>query len=151
MDYEVNEDTLAVIPFSNKSKILEVENEYVVDVDPYQVLEYSCEYFGSSIDGRLKGTKKMLGSIYKAPIIVEESKNLIFFPTSSPLLYENIWISLKNIINYTKEGKKTRINFKNNKSLLVNVPFFSIDNQILRASRLESILNKRKNDKKTNF
>lgn len=151
MDYEINEDTLAILPLSNKSKVIEVENEYIIDKDPYKILEYSCEYFGSSISGRLKGTKNMLGSIYKAPIIVEESKNLIFFPTSSPLLCENMWISLKNIIDYKKEGPKTRINFKNNKTLLLDVPYFSIDNQILRASRLESIINKRKDIKKTNF
>ena len=147
MDYEINESTLAVIPYLNKTKVIEADNEYVIDQSPYKILEYSCEYFGSSLSGRLKGTKNMLGSIYKAPIIVEESKEIIFFPTSSPTGYENMWISLKNITNYKKDGNKTIINFINNKNLTVDVPYFSIDNQILRASRLESILSKRKDKK----
>lgn len=147
MDYEINESTLAVIPYLNKTKVIETDNEYVIDQSPYKILEYSCEYFGSSLSGRLKGTKNMLGSIYKAPIIIEESKEIIFFPTSSPTGYENMWISLKNIINYQKDGNKTVINFVNNKKLTVDVPYFSIDNQILRASRLESILSKRKDKK----
>lgn len=147
MDYEINESTLAVIPYLNKTKVIEIDNEYVIDQSPYKILEYSCEYFGSSLSGRLKGTKNMLGSIYKAPIIVEESKEIIFFPTSSPTGYENMWISLKNITNYKKDGNKTIINFINNKNLTVDVPYFSIDNQILRASRLESILSKRKDKK----
>lgn len=151
MNYEVNEDTLAIIPYQNGTKIIERDNEYIIDCNPYKVMEYSCEYFGSSIDGRIKGTKNMLGSIYKAPIIIEESKNLIFFPTSSPNVYENNWISLKNVIGYKKEGNKTKIIFRNNKELLVDIPYLSIDNQVLRASRLESILSKRKNSEKNDL
>ena len=149
MNYEINRDTLAILPIENdRSRIVERHNEYIIDYNPHQVMEHSCEYFGSSLDGRLYASKSMLGSIYKAPVVVEESRNIIFFPTSSPLLSGNVWISLNNIEKYEKELEKTKISFKDGKEIIVDIPFSSIENQILRSARLESILRSRKNTEK---
>ncbi len=151
MNYEINNETLAILPINeNQSKIIELNNEYIIDSSPYQVMEHSCNYFGSSLQGRCEGTKSMLGSIYKAPILVEDSRNIVFFPTMSPNLQNNSWISLNNIKSYEQEDFKTYIYFDNNKKIEVDVPYLSIENQILRASRLNSIYNKRKNYEKSN-
>ena len=51
MNYEINEGTLAVMPDTNdsrKSKILQDRKEYIIDSKPYEVMDYSCKYFGSS-------------------------------------------------------------------------------------------------------
>ena len=145
MKYEINSDTLIILPEVNyQAKVLERENEYLVETTPFKIMEHSCEYFGSSLEGRQKGSKNMIGSIYKTPILVEESRNLIFFPTISPSLEENIWISFNNIEKYYKEGNKTKVIFKNNKELVLDIPYHSFDNQVLRGARLESITRKRK-------
>ena len=60
------------------------------------IIENSCEYFGSSYLGRHEGTKKLIGITHKAPIIIEESKNLIYFPTTSPRLTDCVWIKYIN-------------------------------------------------------
>ena len=149
MNYEINRDTLAILPIEHdKSRVVEKHNEYIVDLSPYQVMEHSCEYFGSSLNGRLSASKSMLGSIYKAPVLVEESRNIIFFPTSSPLLSGNVWISLNNIEKYEKVCEQTKIIFKDGKEVLVDIPYSSIENQILRSARLESIVRNRKNIEK---
>jgi competence protein ComK len=145
MDYEVNRGTLVIFPTEQgKSKVIEKDNEYIVDQKPYCVMEHSCSYFGSSLNGRLSGSKNMLGTIYKAPILVEESNNIIFFPTNSPKSSENIWISLNNIEKYEKKDNKTVIYFNNHKQIEIDIPYFSIDNQILRSAMLESMIKKRK-------
>ncbi len=149
MDYEVNEETLAIIPYGkNKSRVIEYDDEYIFNREPFSIMEYSCEYFGSSLEGRMIGSKSMLGTVYRVPLIIEETKSLIFFPTKSPNSVTNIWISLNNIASYRKLDKKTLIIFKNNKELLLDVPYSSIDNQILRATRLECLSKARKNVKK---
>lgn len=151
MIYEINPETLAILPISEtKSKVVELNNEYLVDFSPYEIMEHSCNYFGSSLQGRFEGSKNMLGSIYKAPILVEDSRNLIFFPTMSPTLENNSWISLNNIKEYTQEDLKTYIYFDNNKKIEIDIPYLSVENQVLRASRLNSIYNKRKNYEKSN-
>ena len=87
MDYEINEGTLAVVSLgSSKSKIYEDKKEYIVDSTPFEIIDYSCKYFGSSYEGRKEGTKSILHIDYKVPIIIEGTNNLIFFPTSSPYL-----------------------------------------------------------------
>ena len=79
MNYEINEGTLAVMPDTNdsrKSKILEDRKEYIIDSKPYEVMDYSCKYFGSSYEGRKEGTKAVLDINYKVPIIVENSMKM---------------------------------------------------------------------------
>ena len=80
--YEINKDTYAVISVNeNITKVIENEGEYLINTSSYNVMENSCEYYGSSYTGRLRGTKAILGSTYKVPIIIEETNDLIFFPT----------------------------------------------------------------------
>ena len=92
----------------------------------------------------------MLGSIYKPPIFVEESRKIIFFPTTSPRQISNIWLSLNNLVSYEKlDENKTIVYFSNNKKIVLNIPYLSMDNQVLRATRLEAIHNRRKNEIKS--
>ena len=146
--YEVNEETLAVIGIGKKqAKILEREKEYLINDSAYEVMDYSCQYFGSSYNGRVDGSKKMLGANYKLPIIVEESSELIFFPISSPENMKCIWISLKWYQDIIDEGKKTYIVLKNGKKIESFMSKSSVKNQIMRASRLNLVLNERKMNK----
>lgn len=147
MNYEINEGTLAVIPIeSRKSKVLEDGEEYIIECTPYEILDYSCKYFGSSYEGRKEGTKSILNINYKVPIVVENSRNLIFFPTNSPSSEDCIWISLKNIKKIVEEDFNcTKIEFNSGVSIVVPISKRTIENQILRASRLDLIMRDRKN------
>lgn len=146
-EYEVNRDTLAVIGISDqKSKVLEGTNEYIVEKSAYEIMDDSCRYYGSSYQGRIDGTKQILASHYKLPVIVEESNQIIFFPIESIYLPKCCWISLHNYqkASLTADNKKTEIVFKNGKKIYTKISCHSIDSQILRACKLESILNSRK-------
>lgn len=149
MDYEVNYDTQVILPIEgSKSKVIESDNEYVVNQTVQEVLEHSCEYFGSSYEGRKEGTRKMLGITHKSPIIVEESQKMIFFPTTSPERIDCIWINLEKIERYYKvDNKKSAIIFKNGDKLEFDVSFGSLSNQILRATRLKFVLDERTSKK----
>lgn len=150
-NYEINEDTLAVISTSfKKAKIIEKDTEYHVESSGYEVMDYSCQYFGSSYQGRVLGSKNLLKANYKLPVIVEETKNMIFFPTTTPTGEDCCWISLKDVKNYEALGKNTVIYFKNGAQIVVPTSKASIENQILRSSRLACILEERKNVKKAN-
>ncbi len=146
MKYEINNDTLAIIPLnSNNSKIIEQENEYFIESESFSVIEHSCEYFGSTYEGRYKGTKNISGITHKSPIIIEDTNKIIFFPTTSPRNSDCIWISLNNILNYEK-GKNvgtSKIIFKNGSILNLDISYGSLTNQIFRASRLKYLLEER--------
>lgn len=137
MDYEITFDTQVILPVeNNSSRIIENNESYVINVPPMQVLEHSCEYFGSSFNGRKEGTKKLLGITHKSPIIVEESRKIIFFPTTSPDRIDCVWINLEKVNKYYKSSSKKSI-------IEFDVSIGSLTNQIMRASRLKYILEER--------
>ncbi len=145
MNYEINYNTQLILPIGEfESKVIEHDEEYVVNNSVQEILEHSCEYFGSSYEGRKDGTRKMLGITHKSPIIVEESRKMIFFPTTSPERQDCIWINLEKIEKYYKiDNGKSAILFKNGDILEFDISFGSLSNQILRATRLKFILDER--------
>ncbi len=147
--YEINKDTVALIPKDDKKTIVyEVDNSFVVNKSPLKIMESSCEYFGSSLEGRQTGTSSLVGFTHKVPVIVEESFGLIFFPTLSPRNNECSWISYEHVFKPDKFKDKTIVELKNGKKILVDVSTAIIDNQLYRCSRLKETLNVRKIYKK---
>lgn len=147
MNYEISKGTLAIVPNKkNNSLVYEDDNRYIVNQTPFSIMEESCKYFGSTYEGRKIGAKEILGAEYKVPIVVEDSDNLIVFPTTSPLADDCVWISLKRIKNIEKiDSNNTKIIFDNNKEIIVPCSYRTIENQISRASRLDLILRNHKN------
>lgn len=144
-NYEINEETIALMPLDEKNtQVYEVDNCFLVNKEANKIIEDSCEYFGSSYEGRKKGTTKLTGITHKVPIIVEESKNIIFFPIASPRLKDCAWIALNHIDSYKKDDIYSSVNFKNKKNLLLNISYGSFDNQVLRATKLDSMFRNRK-------
>ncbi len=143
-EYEINKHTLAIIPISEtKSRVIEKENELIINLPTLKIIDDSCRFFGSSYEGRFIGTKNLTGISYKSPIIIEETKKIIFFPTKSPRISTCAWISFNNVVNYEPIENEVIIKFYGGKTLNLNISYLTIDNQILRSTRLESILTKR--------
>ncbi len=146
MKYELSNGTLAIVPNEQDSSLVyEDDDRYIIEQSPYKIMEESCKYFGSTYEGRKDSAKEILGAEYKVPIIVEDSDNLVVFPTTSPQSPECVWISLKRVKSFEKiDACNTKIIFDNNKELIVPCSYRSIENQVSRASRLDYILRKRK-------
>ena len=147
MNYEISRGTLAIVPNEgDSSMIYEDETQYIVPEKPFKIMEDSCKYFGSTYEGRKNGARDILGAEYKVPIVIEDSSNLIVFPTTSPSAEDCAWISLKHVKKIVKiDNCNTKILFNNGTEIIVNCSFRSIENQISRASRLDLILRNHKN------
>lgn len=143
-EYEINAQTLAIIPIGEeKSKVIEVNGDFIINASPIKIVDDSCKFFGSSYEGRFSGTKTLTGISHKSPIIVEESRRIIFFPTKSPRVSSCIWLSFNNIADYDGDGKDSIVRFSCGKTLHLHTSYAIIDNQVLRATRLESVLGRR--------
>lgn len=144
--YFINRATCAIIPIDKEvSEVYELNDSYIVDKSVKEIIDESCKYFGCSYKGRYEGSKKVLNMNYKLPIVVEEFHNLIFFPTSSPRFHECIWLSLNNISTYERQDKETKIIFNSEREMILDISYYSVENQIFRATMLESLLRKRRN------
>ena len=146
MEYEINKGTLAIMPNENESSLVyEDEDRFLIEQSPFQIMEESCMYFGSTYEGRKESARSILGAEYKVPVIVEDTDNLIVFPTTSPKSDDCIWISLKRVKNFERiDNSNTKVIFDNNKEIIVPVSYRTLENQISRASRLDFMMRKRK-------
>lgn len=143
--YEIGVNTLAVVGMGqNEAKIVESEGDFIINSKAYEVMDHSCCYYGSSYSGRTEGSREILKCEYKLPIIIEETREIIFFPTQSPSTDSCIWLSLENIDYVDGDSKGCTIYFKNDHSLFISRSKDSIENQIYRATRLKYLLSERK-------
>jgi len=143
-NYEINNSTIALIFNNDKTIVYEKNKRFIVNLTPNQIVKYSCEYFGSSYKGRIEGTKKLTGITHKSPIIIEESNEIIFFPLTSPRNKECSWIRNKYISSYKKCENRCILLTINGDKIEIECSYEIINNQILRSSRLESIIRYRK-------
>ena len=140
-EYEINSATQAIVPINdNQSMIYEEESEYVVDIPANKIINYNCNFYGSSYIGRCEGTKSLIGIKSKIPIIIEESRNIIFFLTTSIRSKQSFWIELINIDSYYKDEKNSYILFKDGRKLHLDISYFSLENQYYRSIMLKSKL-----------
>ena len=145
LDYEITTKTCAVKYRDERScTVIEGENEIIINKPINKYLNYNCNYFGSSLEGRLKSSQMILGMKYKLPIIIEESREIVFFPTSSPRKHNCTWISLGNIEKYEKDDLSTVVTFTSGKKYKFDISLESFENQLLRASKLLLNLKNRK-------
>lgn len=145
MDYEINTATLAIVPIDeNTSKVYEEEEEYIINKSSNAIIKDNCEFYGSSYEGRCIGTKALTGIKTKYPIIIEESRNIIFFPTTSTRTHQSSWIALNKIKSYSQKKNKSKIEFKNDSKVDFDISYYSLDNQVCRATMLKSKLYDRK-------
>lgn len=145
-EYEINAETLLIIPYGkNKSKVYEFNEEFIVNLESLEIIKNSCLYFGCTYDGRRESVKNIIGVDMKVPILVEESRNIIFFPTNSCINKNSIWISFQNLVKYDKINDfSTVLYFGRNKKFDVDVKYKLVDNQYIRCNKLNSFLEKRK-------
>ena len=145
-DYEIGLNTVAIIPLDeNTSRVYEDEEEYIVKKSANSIIKSNCEFYGSSYEGRCVGTKYLTGIKSKFPIIIEESRNIIFFPTSSTREKQSAWLALSKIKTYRKNYKKNcDVIFNNDSRISLDISYYSLDNQIVRAIMLKTKLYERK-------
>ena len=144
-EYEINASTLVILPIEEeKCRVYEYDRDFIVKRKSTKIINDSCMFFGSSLNGRQYGTKKLINVAVKAPIIIEESKKIIFFPTTSPRQDNCTWISFNNLVKYEKNEDKTILTFKNNKQIELDLSYNIVDNQIVRCIKLVKAFIKRK-------
>ena len=143
--YEIDLSTVMLIGIDeSKTKVVTLDDEFIIDIDSKKIMDNSCKFFGSSLSDRVNMTKRLVGIKSKSPIIVEDSRNIIFFPLKSVRDKCNIWISFNNLEKYVKNGDKTAFVFKNNKRVVIDFSYYIIDNQVTRSLMLDYEVKKRR-------
>lgn len=150
--------TLAVLSQKTESGelitcILDERLEYVLSIPPTKVMEKACEYYGSSLEGRLAGARSVSGFMYKSPIAVDPSLDMYFFPTSSPRNKTCSWLAHTHIDNVhpTNNKKSSQIIFKNGRDIILPVSYVSMEKQLARAAQYRFALESRQSIQNGHF
>ncbi|KAA6453417.1 competence protein ComK [Bacillus swezeyi] len=141
--YEVNSSTMAVLPLGEGekpvSKILETERTFRVNMRPFQIIERSCRYFGSSYAGRKAGTYEVIKVSHKPPIMVDHSNNIFLFPTFSSTRPQCGWLSHAHVHDFcAAKYDNTFVTFVNGETLELPVSITSFENQVYRTAWLRT-------------
>ena len=147
-EYEVNPYTMFIKPvlYGSKvySQIFELEDEYLSPFKPLDIIKKSCEYYSSSFEGRKGGTKQLIGITHKAPIAIDPTNFIYFFPTTSPTRTECIWISHEHIMSIHRiESRQTMVTFQNKQSFNLPISYSSFESQMFRTAMLRTKLMQR--------
>ena len=143
--YEIDLSTIMLISINEeKTKIITLDDEFIIDVDSRKIVDNSCKFFGSCLNDRVNMTKRLVNIKSKSPIIIEESRNIIFFPLKSIREKCNIWISFNNLEKYVKSDDKTIFYFKGEKQIIIDFSYYIIDNQVTRSLMLDYEIKKRR-------
>ena len=144
--YEIDLSTLMLIGIDDShTKVVTLDNEFVVELSCKQIVDDSCRFFGSSLTERIKATNRLVKMASKTPIIIEESRNIIFFPLKSTREKNNIWVSFNHLDKYFKDDNNTVFKFKNGKSVAIKFSYYIVDNQVTRSLILDyEVGNRRK-------
>lgn len=143
--YEIDLSTVMLIGIDDDTtKVVTFDSEFIININSKKIIDNSCKFFGSSLMERVNMTKRLINISSKTPIIIEESRNIIFFPLKSIREKNNIWISFNNLEKFTKSSDKTIFYFKNNKCVSIDFSYYIIDNQVTRSLMLDYELKKRR-------
>lgn len=148
--YEITPLTMAVLSKEDKNGsiityVIEEYREYTVHFTPTKIIDHACRFFGSSLEGRLEGTKDISQITHKAPVAIDPSSGMYFFPTASPKNKKCSWIAHSHIlfIKPVNEARQTEIQFKNGKRTIINVSYGSMLNQKQRTAQFRYSLDSR--------
>lgn len=146
---EITPSTMAIFPYLNRkgglhSRILEKDAEYFVKKSPSKVIDIACRYFGIDLKARQEGTKQITNWTHKLPISIDSYSRMYFFPSVSPTNPKCVWLNHSYIKGIEKiEKKRTKVIFKNSISIIIDVSYGSMDNQINRTAQYRFILDTR--------
>lgn len=143
-NYLINNDTVALLKKCDKSIIYTLDDIKVINNNLKFILEYNCNYYGSSLDGRKKCAKSILNVKYRIPIIIDESHNIILLQLNSFRDKECLFLVANKILDMEEINNCLKITCINNQEFYVNLSKSSLEKMLLQSFKLNNTLKSRK-------
>lgn len=145
--YVINRKTVVITPLNEKQSVVyELDKKDIINKPPLKLVTRSCYVFGSSFKGRIEGAKELTGYRYKLPLVIQESDDVILFPTKSPFTASNEWVALNHVERFypNEVNDNTFVEFDNGLLLELSVSHEIFKNQFLKASYLATKIKQNK-------
>ena len=144
-DFELSSNVVLLRSISdNTTELVNYNETLTIPLNSKTIIDRNCKLFGSSLNGRIESSREWLGYDYKLPIIIDEIRNLVLFPTRSVDSPKNIWISYNAIDDYNQTKNGIELLLKNGNSIVIKESFNVFESQFIRASKLHKRIEKLK-------
>lgn len=143
--YAINSKTLALLPIQKERRVhtlvIEDQSEKVVRRSPLEIMKDSLKVTGTSYDEALRLSRENLDIQQKYPISVRTVQEIIpvnvLFPTESPTVRSNSWISFKGITGFGRgENGQLAIRLRNDRAITVAISPTSLYRQLAESNFL---------------
>ncbi|MBO1511878.1 competence protein ComK [Metabacillus bambusae] len=139
----INENTMALIPKYTKlaelhSTVFEKYKVENVSRSPLDIVEDSCDYYGSDLSGRINSAQKILKGQRMLPVIISEVNKYCMVPLCSPKNTNCIWLAYKHVIDIVPKGNHSIIIFSNQKKLKLEINRVVLEDKLNKGARLIS-------------
>lgn len=128
----------------NETELISFNDTVIIPMNSKTIIDKNCKLFGSSLNGRIESSREWLGYDYKLPIIIDEVRNLVLFPTRSVDSPKNIWVSYNAIEDYNQTKNGIELILKNGNTIIIKESFNVFESQFIRASKLHKRIEKLK-------
>jgi len=137
-NYIINNNTIAILKRNNTTIIFDVKKTRVINKNIKKILDYNCNFYGSSLNGRKQSAGKLLKIHYKVPIVI--NKNIILLQLNGIKDKECLFIVLNKIIDYKYLNKNLHILCTNNQIFNSNISKNSFEKMLVNSIKLNNIL-----------
>ncbi len=148
-NYILIRPTAAVIPEFGSfgelyTRVIEGVDTFIVKKSPFEIIEASAKYYGHSLEGAMKATKKALGPIDMPPVKISGKLGLYWFPSQSPYNKHCIWFALDHIKDVLPEShNKTNVILERGDIITINSRVDRFKLKFHRTQELKTTYEKR--------
>lgn len=144
--YAISSKTLALMPLKKENRVytivIEDNRQFIVKKRPLRVVIDSLITYGKTYEEVVRFSQRHLTIQQKFPICVKLAQDIIpmniFFPTESPHVPTNVWLSLDGIEGFDAKGNgEMIIHLRNKQSIVLNLSTNILYRQISQSHFLK--------------
>ncbi len=147
-NYILDNNTIALKKVGTKTVIYKESEVKEFKTNIKMVIDFNCNYYGSSWEGRKKCAQNILKIKYRVPIIIDIYHNIILLQLNSIRNKECLFLVANKIIDYEEKEGKLKITCYHNNVFYTSLSKSSLEKMLLQSFKLANTLKSRKN---TNF
>lgn len=118
------------------TRVYEKTGNFLVDKTSIVIINDTLNYIGYDYKGAVAGSKSRLGNIYMCPVMVCPFQGICIFSNKSFKHSDCKWFNFNQIRRASRFGSKTKIEFFNDTTIIVNTKITSFNSKLVAADQL---------------
>ena len=140
-NYIITEKTVALRKLDKKTIIYDVDKIRVINKNIKTILNNNCNFYGSTLNGRIKSSQNILNIKYRVPIVINESITLL--PLNSIRNNNTLLIVASKVIDYEEHSNLLKINCNNKQIFYTKLSKYSFEKLLLNNLKLNNTIKAR--------